>query len=125
LSTLILLNRLFLSSSSSLALPSVGGQGNNKVPENELMSSTMSLSPAVRFLIDTNSLDTRLIPASGRGGRILKGDILRYLLNRDSLVVERGKQAQPSGVPPQQHAHSVIKQVPAVMGNYYVLIRVD
>lgn len=56
--------------------------------ENENMqNSTPSLSPAVRFLIDTNRLDAKLMPASGRGGRILKGDILMYLSKS-----ERGKE---------------------------------
>ena len=37
------------------------------------------LSPAVRILLETHHLDSRLIPSTGRGGRILKGDVLRFL----------------------------------------------
>ena len=37
------------------------------------------LSPAVRKLIDENRLDAAAIPASGKGGRLIKGDVLAYL----------------------------------------------
>ncbi len=38
-----------------------------------------NLSPAVRRLINEQGLDPRQIPASGRGGRITKADVLAYL----------------------------------------------
>jgi 2-oxoglutarate dehydrogenase E2 component (dihydrolipoamide succinyltransferase) len=37
------------------------------------------LSPAVRRLVEEHSLDPRAIQASGRGGRLTKGDILAHL----------------------------------------------
>ena len=74
----------------------------------------VSLSPAVRFLIDTNSIDAKLIPATGRGGRILKGDILKYL---SSSEVNTQPLAQ-SVVPIQQ---SVIPQVVSGEGVVSVL----
>ncbi|KAK3750632.1 hypothetical protein QZH41_012815 [Actinostola sp. cb2023] len=74
----------------------------------------VSLSPAVRFLIDTNSIDAKLIPATGRGGRILKGDILKYLssseVNTQPLaqsvvpiqqsVIPQAVSDEPSTIPP-------------------------
>jgi 2-oxoglutarate dehydrogenase E2 component (dihydrolipoamide succinyltransferase) len=38
-----------------------------------------SLSPAVRNLIDEHALDPAAIPASGKGGRLTKGDVLVHL----------------------------------------------
>lgn len=37
------------------------------------------LSPAVRRLVEEHALDPRAIPASGRGGRLTKGDVLAHL----------------------------------------------
>ena len=42
------------------------------------------LSPAVRKLVDENGLDPAAIPATGRDGRITKGDVMRYLDDRES-----------------------------------------
>ena len=45
------------------------------------------LSPAVRHLIDEHALDPSAIAASGKGGRLTKGDVLAHL--------EQGKPAAP------------------------------
>jgi len=47
------------------------------------------LSPAVRKLVEDNSLDPAAIPATGKGGRLVKGDVLAYL--------ESGASAPPAG----------------------------
>ena len=47
-----------------------------------------TLSPAVRHLVEEHSLDASAIPATGRGGRLLKEDVLRF--------VEQGGSAQAS-----------------------------
>jgi len=39
----------------------------------------MALSPAVRKLVDDNALDATKIPATGKDGRLTKGDVLAYL----------------------------------------------
>jgi 2-oxoglutarate dehydrogenase E2 component (dihydrolipoamide succinyltransferase) len=50
------------------------------------------LSPAVRKLVEDNKLDPSAIPATGKDGRLAKGDVLAYL--------ERGGDAAaPSSVP--------------------------
>jgi 2-oxoglutarate dehydrogenase E2 component (dihydrolipoamide succinyltransferase) len=41
-----------------------------------------TLSPAVRRLVDEHGLDPAAIPASGRGGRLLKEDVERHLAAR-------------------------------------------
>lgn len=37
------------------------------------------MSPAVRILLETYHLNPRLIPTTGPKGRLLKGDVLRYV----------------------------------------------
>ena len=41
--------------------------------------ATAVLAPAVRKLIDDNKLDPAAIPATGAGGRLVKGDVLAFL----------------------------------------------
>jgi 2-oxoglutarate dehydrogenase E2 component (dihydrolipoamide succinyltransferase) len=45
-------------------------------------AGVMPLSPAVRKLIDDNALDPSKIPATGKDGRLTKGDVLAYLERR-------------------------------------------
>ncbi len=42
-------------------------------------AEALLLSPAARKLVDENSLDASLIPASGKGGRVTKEDVVNYL----------------------------------------------
>ncbi|MFI5372112.1 MAG: biotin/lipoyl-containing protein, partial [Candidatus Eisenbacteria bacterium] len=46
-----------------------------------------ALSPAVRRLVDEHGLDPAVIPATGRGGRLLKEDVERHLLAHPSAPV--------------------------------------
>lgn len=39
----------------------------------------MLISPAVRLLLETYQLNPGLIPATGPKGRLLKGDVLRFV----------------------------------------------
>ena len=64
------------------------------VPERETVAAPRGvgpLSPAVRRLIEEHRLDASTIPASGKGGRLTKDDVLAYL--------ERTGHAAPSAVP--------------------------
>ena len=49
--------------------------GNGAAPAAE----AAGLSPAVRRLVDDNRLDPALIPATGKDGRLTKGDVIAYL----------------------------------------------
>jgi 2-oxoglutarate dehydrogenase E2 component (dihydrolipoamide succinyltransferase) len=49
------------------------------------------LSPAVRKLIDDNKLDASKIPATGKDGRLVKGDVLKFM--------ESGGKAAPAAAP--------------------------
>jgi 2-oxoglutarate dehydrogenase E2 component (dihydrolipoamide succinyltransferase) len=62
-------------------------------PEEEQAAPPTSavLSPAVRRLVEEHNLDPRSIKASGRGGRLTKGDVLAHL---ESISAQ--PQAEPS-----------------------------
>ncbi len=42
-------------------------------------ATVVELSPAVRRLVEENSIDAAAIPGSGKGGRITKGDVLAFI----------------------------------------------
>ena len=48
-------------------------------PASVAPAAGMPLSPAVRKLVQENRLDAGLIPVTGKGGRLLKGDVLAFL----------------------------------------------
>lgn len=54
------------------------------------------LGPAARKLVDEYNLNVNEIEGSGKGGRITKEDILRYLKERDTAPAQDGK--VPAGV---------------------------
>jgi len=67
-------------------------------PEND--ASTPSLSPAVRHLVEEHSLDASAIPATGRGGRLLKEDVLRFIEQGGGSVADGSAPAsQPASAP--------------------------
>jgi 2-oxoglutarate dehydrogenase E2 component (dihydrolipoamide succinyltransferase) len=55
------------------------------------------LAPAVRKLIDENNLDPSAVPASGKDGRLTKGDVLAFLEARGKTTIAP---AAPSAPPP-------------------------
>ncbi len=54
------------------------------------------LSPAVRRLLTEQSLEATAVPATGKGGRLTKEDVLAYLRQRET--VHPAAQAVPAGV---------------------------
>ena len=64
------------------------------------------MSPAVRILLETYRLNPRLIPATGPKGRLLKGDVLRYVAQEGKPFTKPGeaevttKTAMPTTMPP-------------------------
>ena len=49
------------------------------------------ISPAVRILLETYHLNPRLIPATGPKGRLLKGDVLRYVAQEGKPFTKPGE----------------------------------
>jgi 2-oxoglutarate dehydrogenase E2 component (dihydrolipoamide succinyltransferase) len=60
--------------------PSAGADARERAPAGD----DLVLSPAVRRLVAERQLDPRRIPASGKGGRLTKGDVLDYLETLES-----------------------------------------
>ena len=61
----------------------------------------MALSPAVRKIIDDNRLDPSAIPATGKAGRLTKGDVLGFL---ESGAKSGGAGAKPAPSTPAPSA---------------------
>ncbi len=68
-----------------------------KAPSAEKVSiaSDYPLAPSVRHLVDDHGLDPKKIPASGKGGRLVKADVLKYLASgpdraTKAVVPDRG-----------------------------------
>lgn len=59
------------------------GEAQDTMPE-EQGEDAESLSPAVRRLVAERSLDPAQIPATGKGGRLTKGDVLNFIQSADA-----------------------------------------
>ena len=57
------------------------------------VASSEALSPAVRKLVSEHGLDTNLITATGKGGRITKTDVLTFIKNQSSTPVSTNNAA--------------------------------
>jgi 2-oxoglutarate dehydrogenase E2 component (dihydrolipoamide succinyltransferase) len=57
------------------------------------------LSPAVRNLVEEHDLDPATIPASGRGGRLTKGDVLAHLERRVAQPAAASPSSRPAPAP--------------------------
>ena len=68
-------------------------------PEPDLSEADTPLSPAVRKLIEENSLDPKDITATGKDGRLTKGDVLAHLSAAPAADVER-EARPPTPYPP-------------------------
>jgi 2-oxoglutarate dehydrogenase E2 component (dihydrolipoamide succinyltransferase) len=80
-------------------------------PEEEQAAPPTSavLSPAVRRLVEEHDLDPRSIKASGRGGRLTKGDVLAHLESISAQPQAEPSSRQPSAADIQ---HSVAPLAP-------------
>ncbi len=68
-----------------------------------------TLSPAVRKLVDDEGLDPALIPATGKDGRLTKGDVLNYMKSGGAAAPA----AAPATAPAPASAEAPSVQVPA------------
>jgi len=62
-------------------------------PADQSADSSEALSPAVRKLVSEHGLDTNLITATGKGGRITKTDVLTFIKNQSSTPVNTNNSA--------------------------------
>src|SRR4029450_801558 len=58
-----------------------------------------SLSPSVRRMVEEFGVDPAVIPASGKGGRLLKEDVQRYLETRAPAATAGSTAPAPAAKP--------------------------
>jgi len=68
-----------------------------------------TLSPAVRKLVEDEGLDPALIPATGKDGRLTKGDVLNYMKSGGAAAPA----AAPAPAPASASAEAPSVQIPA------------
>jgi 2-oxoglutarate dehydrogenase E2 component (dihydrolipoamide succinyltransferase) len=77
------------------------GQAATTPPPNAVVAP---LSPAVRVLVEEHGLRPGEVPATGRGGRLTKGDVLQHLEARAPAPVAPAAPARPQPTPPSAPA---------------------
>lgn len=70
-----------------------------------------ALAPAVRKLIEENNLDPKAIAASGKDGRLTKGDVLAHLENKPAAPAPQA--SAPKAVPAPQMVATAPAFIPA------------
>ena len=68
--------------------------------------AAMALSPAVRKLVEENRLDASAISGTGKGGMLLKGDVLAFIQNQATAPAAAAPAAAPSVAAPGSPAPS-------------------
>jgi 2-oxoglutarate dehydrogenase E2 component (dihydrolipoamide succinyltransferase) len=75
--------------------------------------SSEALSPAVRRLVEENSLDATTIPASGRDGRLTKSDVVDFLAKRSAAPAAAPATAPAAPTPVARPTPAARPQAPA------------
>ncbi|OUR82845.1 dihydrolipoamide succinyltransferase [Cycloclasticus sp. 46_120_T64] len=92
-----------IESGSGASADIVATATSSEAPAEKFSGSTETLSPAVRKLVSEHGLDTNLITASGKGGRITKTDVLNFIKSQASGGVNNAP-ATPAAVAPAKAA---------------------
>jgi 2-oxoglutarate dehydrogenase E2 component (dihydrolipoamide succinyltransferase) len=79
---------------------------------NEKAAAEDRLMPAARRLVDQHRLDPARIEGTGKGGRVLKQDVQRYLQQQDQATAQAAA-AQGQAAPPQPEAPAPSAEEPA------------
>ena len=61
--------------------------------------ATKPLSPAVRKLVDDSNLDASVIPATGKGGRLTKGDVQDFIAKGGAAAAPAAPRGAPTAAP--------------------------
>lgn len=81
--------------------------------------SDVLMSPAVRVLLETYKLNPGLIQATGPKGRLLKGDVLRYVAQEGQPFTKQVETASPEAKgPTETTASQPAKPSPQKTGRY-------
>lgn len=81
------------------APPPAKAQPAKAEPQPAPPATTPALAPAVRKLVEENDLDAAAIPATGKDGRLTKGDVLAYL-DREETPAEKPAPSAPAAKAP-------------------------
>lgn len=79
--------------SANITATAVADPSPTAAPADQSAASSEALSPAVRKLVSEHGLDTNLITATGKGGRITKSDVLTFIKNQSSTPVSTNNAA--------------------------------
>ncbi|MBV1951644.1 MAG: 2-oxoglutarate dehydrogenase complex dihydrolipoyllysine-residue succinyltransferase [Cycloclasticus sp.] len=79
--------------SANITATAVADPSPTAAPADQSAASSEALSPAVRKLVSEHGLDTNLITATGKGGRITKTDVLTFIKNQSSTPVSTNNAA--------------------------------
>lgn len=79
--------------SANITATAVADPSPTAAPADQSAASSEALSPAVRKLVSEHGLDTNLITATGKGGRITKTDVLTFIKNQSSTPVSTNNTA--------------------------------
>ena len=66
--------------------------------EEDVKVGNVVMSPAARRLVDEHKLDAATIPASGKGGRVTKEDVVKFVANKPATKATPAKKAAPAVV---------------------------
>ncbi len=83
--------------SANITATAVTDTSPSTAPADQSVASSEALSPAVRKLVSEHGLDTNLITATGKGGRITKTDVLTFIKNQSSTPVITNNSAPVPG----------------------------
>ena len=100
---------------------------NGILPEVGSSGTSIPLSPAVRLLLETHKLDSKLIPSTGPGGRLLKGDVLQFMKSGGTVAAQPS--AKVTDIPPspssqqQDIQKKATLQKPDIAGTVYIILQ--
>ncbi len=80
------------------------GKGSKGDKDDSKSDGAAQTGPAARQLIDEHGLDAARIPGSGKGGRVTKEDVLKYLKEEESAAESRKQAAQAPADSPSADA---------------------
>jgi len=100
--------------SSSLESTEGDGESSNESTQSSTRHST-SLSPAVRYILETYGIDMAVVPATGRFSRILKGDVLAYI-SRENPAKKDFSQTPPPDTSNAVKVEPVVPPIPLTTG---------
>ena len=96
-------------SGDGTAVAAPAAEASPAAPAPSPAAGEITLSPAVRKLVEDEGLDPALIPATGKDGRLTKGDVLNYMKSGGAAAPAVAPASAP--VPASAEAPSV--QIPA------------